>query len=117
MQTQPTPVEAGPFIVTTRRPLGVSKSLEPACGVSRRAVATLEEAVDLTIDLGWNPANSRETMGRFLLAARKTPPLDDGTVIEVAAVTWEWIGEDLSVIPAVTYEPAAILERWNAAHA
>lgn len=88
-----------PYIVTTKRPIGVSKSLAPACKVSRRAVVTLEEAGEAFHEAlfvcGIEPPS--EEWGDWAMAwhlhisepGGTVGPLPDGTVIEVEPVEWD----------------------------
>lgn len=99
-----------PYIVTTKRPIGVSKSLAPACKASRRAVATLEEA-RANVQKIVAPAEKVKLMSPyrireftpFVQHALHLPesggtvgPLPDGTVIEVEPITREAMLDDIS---------------------
>jgi hypothetical protein len=72
-----------PYIVTTRRPEGYA--------VSRRAVATLEEAREVVWEV--LPAGSAWA-GRAFTGGTVTLP--DGTVIEVERTTWNALADALN---------------------
>lgn len=73
------------YIVTTKRPL-MQNSVSPVEELSRRPVATLEEAQQHLRDMWWRVSNS--DMEKFKGWIRSLPSsatwtLPDGTVIEV----------------------------------
>lgn len=101
-----------PYIVTTKRRYheGANRADgSPYLTVSRRAVATLEEARWFAQNPGWRygvsdgyTAAEGEDAAKVLRAARSLPesggtvgPLPDGTVIEVEQSTWFKVGDAL----------------------
>jgi hypothetical protein len=90
-----------PYIVTTRQPAKVDHDEERAERehVSRRAVATLEEARDfiysLCAETDVDDERIADDIDRLPESGGSVGPLPDGAVIEVEQTTWRdlgWVG-------------------------
>lgn len=91
-----------PYIVTTRRPSTLPHGEHPhdygypMTVVSRRAVATLEEARGVAMDVSLDadsPRCHRDAMG-LPKSGGAVGPLPDGTMIEVEPVEWTELASD-----------------------
>jgi hypothetical protein len=122
-----------PYIVTTKRP--EPKGSDPVLWayVSRRAVATLEEARRYALTVAdehegemWSPA-MLEAVYEFG-GEGTVGPLPDGTVIEVVQTTWLDLARQAGLAEHVgslatdaergfTYAPPRILDAYNARQA
>lgn len=93
-----------PYIVTVRTPIAPMR-IVPGHEVSRRAVATLNEArlaAEQAVETHRSPEHSSESYGPLWRDAALMPesggtvgPLPDGAVIEVRSVGWEEFGDYL----------------------
>lgn len=100
-----------PYIVTTRR--GNVHHSDPALGVSRRAVATLEEARHAAAQIAReHSGDTGDPRLPVLKALAISPlggtigPLPDGTVIDVASVTEFDLKVKALVSPRATVQEA-----------
>jgi hypothetical protein len=96
-------VSNGPYIVTTKRQLAGRVNVptadagpQPFGGeryrvLSRRAVATLDEAVQVIFTALDGLKTHRRV--RQMIEAGPIGPLPDGTIIEVEATTWQALAE------------------------
>jgi hypothetical protein len=110
-----------PYIVTTNSPRGSFYPPHPNVAISRRAVATLEEARS-SVHAVIHPLRTNQRQGfdeasRLITESGGTITLPDGTIIEVESTSWY----DLAV--AVKYlgrgyvtkeEGPEVLVAWNA---
>ena len=111
-----------PYVITTRQPETHEPGFDGQLGnyvsgsVSRRAVATLEEARDVAQSLFTTHAKADAPAWRLIEDDGGTiGPLPDGTVIEVEAVGWQDLAErTLTAVNAVAEHHDEILYAYNA---
>jgi hypothetical protein len=121
-----------PYIVTTRErhPSYVDSSAPFGRVLSRRAVATLDEAHDCAALVGLgamanDPPDSRLLRQTIMLRITEQGgtigPLPDGTVIEVERATWadlrRAVGREPSAMPSNPKVRATTIDAYNAAQA
>ena len=113
-------MESDPYVITTKRETG-DDPYEHEPLVSRRAVATLEEARDLVWESArsstFDPHDWNKPINEIPDTGGTVGPLPGGTVIEVESVTWEAIAGVSALsndLPGRPRTPAEMLDAYNA---
>jgi cystathionine beta-lyase/cystathionine gamma-synthase len=102
-----------PYIVTTNSPRGSFYPPHPNVAISRRAVATLEEARS-SVHAVIHPLRTNQRQGfdeasRLITESGGTITLPDGTIIEVESTSW-YLGRGY----VTKEEGPEVLVAWNA---